>query len=140
MLRSALLFITILLTTSTLAQKVTITVTDIRNTDGHIQLAIFNTAQQFDDDAPISRKRFPKSNVKNGTLSISLDLPDGTYGIGLLDDENNDKEMDYNFIGMPTEGFGFSDYYHTGWSRPTFDDFDFIKKGTKAITIKIRYI
>ena len=126
---------------TTLAQSITVNITDIRNSDGHIQIAIFKTAEQFDNDNPIKRLRFAKTGLKDGQLSVNIDLPAGTYAFGMLDDENNDKEMDYNFIGMPQEGFGFSDYYHTGWSRPEFDDFDFeLKGGQKTVTMKVRYI
>ena len=138
--RLLLLLAPFLLCSNAIAHPITIKITDIRNSNGHIQLAIFETAQQFDDDAPIARKRFSKTSVKNGQLTITLELPPGTYGIGLLDDENNDKTMNYNFIGMPQEGFGFSDYYHTGWSRPEFDDFDFEHKSTSTLTMKVRYI
>ena len=59
----------------------------------------------------------------------------------MLDDENNDTEMEYNWVGIPQEGFGFSDYYHTGLSRPVLADFDFVlgEEG-KAVTMKIRYM
>jgi uncharacterized protein (DUF2141 family) len=66
----------------------------------------------------------------------------GIYGLSLLDDENNNGNMEYNFLGIPKEGFGFSDYYHTGLTKPKFDAFKFsIDEGqTRKITIRIRYI
>lgn len=63
----------------------------------------------------------------------------GTYGVALLDDEDSDTKMDYGLV-MPKEGFGFSDYYHTGWSSPKFDDFKFELNGNKSIKIQIRYL
>jgi uncharacterized protein (DUF2141 family) len=36
--------------------------------------------------------------------------------------------MNYNFIGISKGGFGFSDYYHTGLTRPEFDAFCFVLK------------
>lgn len=42
---------------------------------------------------------------------------------------------------LPNEGFGFSNYYHKGMSQPSFNQFDFyLKKETKEIEIKIRYM
>ncbi|MDD4150792.1 MAG: DUF2141 domain-containing protein, partial [Bacteroidales bacterium] len=75
------------------------------------------------------------------TINVSyIDIKPGQYGIALLDDENNDKQMNYSFF-IPTEGFGFSNYYATGLSKPSFDKFcfDFGKKD-KTIVIKVRYI
>ena len=70
-----------------------------------------------------------------------MNLDSGTYGISVLDDENVNNRMDYNFIGIPKEGFGFSNYFHTGLSKPHFDKFKFeIKKGKVAlIDIRLRY-
>jgi uncharacterized protein (DUF2141 family) len=50
--------------------------------------------------------------------------------------------MEYNFIGIPKEGFGFSDYYHSGLTKPKFDAFKFTleKEKKKKITIKVRYM
>jgi len=46
--------------------------------------------------------------------------------------------MEYNFLGIPKEGFGFSDYYHTGITRPKFDDFRFTVVQGQDIKIKVR--
>jgi uncharacterized protein (DUF2141 family) len=50
--------------------------------------------------------------------------------------------MEYNFLGIPKEGFGFSDYYHKGIKKPKFDSYKFSinKDQTKRITIRIRYM
>ncbi len=77
----------------------------------------------------------------NGCLSVRLEIEPGHYGIALMDDENNDDLMEYNFLGIPREGFGFSDFYAKGFKRPVFSDFDFIMTdSTKNIRIVIRYI
>ena len=86
-------------------------------------------------------KRFGKELVENGSLTVSISIPEGLYGIALLDDENSDDLMDYNWLGMPREGFGFSDFYLKGLRRPVFSDFDFIMTGPKKdIRIVIRYM
>lgn len=75
-------------------------------------------------------------------MYIKFTLPPGTYGFTLIDDENHNGDIDYNWIGLPKEGFGFSDYYHNGMVKPHFDTFKFqLKAGEeKKITPKIRYI
>ena len=70
-------------------------------------------------------------------MTIKIKLKPGTYGISILDDENNDGKMDYKLIRIQKEGYGFSNYYHTGMSRPNFEDFDFII-GNKNIFVKIK--
>jgi uncharacterized protein (DUF2141 family) len=75
-------------------------------------------------------------------MTVQFALEPGVYGLCLLDDENNNGKMEYNFLGMPKEGFGFSDHYHTGITKPKFDSFKFTlsKNQDKDVTIKVRYI
>jgi uncharacterized protein (DUF2141 family) len=75
-------------------------------------------------------------------MRVHFSLEPGTYGLALLDDENSSELMEYKFLGIPKEGFGFSDYYHKGLKKPKFDSFKFtIDKGQKkSITIRIRYM
>lgn len=119
-----------------------IQVSELRSNEGHIIVAIFDNEKSFVDEDPKMHKTFKKTKVKNGRLNLRFDLPAGSYGITIVDDENKNGEMDYNFVGMPKEGFGFSDYYHTGLTKPTLNDFKVqIKKGkTNKINCKVRYI
>ncbi len=50
--------------------------------------------------------------------------------------------MNYSLIGIPIEGFGFSDYYHTGLKRPEFDEFCFVLKNNQnqRILCRIKYM
>jgi len=141
MKKSLLTLLLVLLTNLSWSQTVNITVSGIRNTKGSLRLQFFTSSENFDKRAPSLVKTVSKSAVKNGTLTVTYSgLDAGLYGIALLDDENNNKEMDYGIM-LPDEGFGFSDYYHKGLSQPTFSQFDFyLKKETKDIKIKVRYM
>jgi uncharacterized protein (DUF2141 family) len=119
---------------------VNIRISGIRNTSGNIRLAFYSSQENFENEKPLFVKTISKKEISKGTLSATYTLQPGTYGIAMLDDENGNKEMDYGLV-MPKEGFGFSDYYHTGMSRPTFSDFKFtLKNEAKAIQIKVRYL
>jgi len=86
-------------------------------------------------------RKTPKKEVRNNALTITYsDLELGLYGLAILDDENANDKMDYGLM-LPKEWFSFSDYYHTGMTRPKFDRFDFIL-GTvvKTVSIKGRYL
>lgn len=124
------------------AQQVEVVVTHIRSSKGSIQIGLFKDAKSFKDEKPYKIVNYPKTNFQKGTVSLKLDMPPGVHGISLIDDENNNKELDYNMIRMPKEGFGFSDYYHTGFTKPTFDDFKFtLSDGeTKKVVVKMRYM
>ena len=123
-------------------KTIDITITNIRNSQGDIRIGLCKDDENFQKEKSFKVVPFKKQNLVNGTLHVKIELEPGTYGMSLLDDENSNTKMDYNFIGMPKEGFGFSNYYHTGFTKPHFDDFKFThQKNSKTnVVIKIRYI
>lgn len=119
---------------------ITVKVTNIRNNSGKLQLQIYRTAENFKKEIPWKVRLFEKDAVKNNTMTcVITGIEPGEYGVALLDDENSNKEMDYSMF-VPDEGFGFSDYYHTAWSKPKFESFKFQLKEDKTVTIKVRYV
>lgn len=121
--------------------NVTINITHLRSGKGNVIVQVFNTQQGFKDSKPIAKFKYAKSAVANGTLKVKCKLKPGSYGLALLDDENSNGKMDNNVIGMPKEGFGFSDYYHTGMTRPVLDDFKIdVKEMPVLTTMKVRYL
>ncbi len=120
--------------------SVHVKITHIRNTKGRIQLQIYKDQASFAKETPWRTKLIAKQDLKGSTMNYTIPgLAEGTYGIAILDDENRNTEMDYSFL-VPKEGFGFSNYYHTSWSRPGFDDFKFQVKEDTDVTIKVRYM
>ena len=121
-------------------QTVSIAITNLENNKGNVQLGVFTNQKDFKADKPIKLLKFSKSKMKDGKLTVSVSLAPGTYGIALLDDENKNGEMDWGWV-MPDEGFGFSNYYHTGMSRPTFDQFKFkVGNSDMSVKVKVRYL
>lgn len=121
-------------------QTITINVSGIRSKAGSIRIQFFDNKNNFDDEKPLFTKTAPKTNMQGGSLSVSYAVKPGTYGIAILDDENNNQKMDYGFI-LPNEGFGFSDYYHSGMSRPDFRKFSFVMDaGNRNVQIRLRYL
>lgn len=123
------------------AQNVEVMIKGIKSEKGQIVIGVFKDQKTFHTEKAFLSKSFPKSGIENGEMKIQLTLEPGTYGLTLLDDENMNSLMEYNFLGIPREGFGFSDYWHTGITKPKFEDFSFtLNAGEKrSVTIKIRY-
>jgi len=115
---------------------------NLQSSDGSIIVSIFEDQKEFEDDRPTKRiSILKKDNMDTGIFEAELTLPPDTYGLALVDDENNDGEMNFNWMGMPKEGFGFSNYYHSGLSRPKFSDFSFnLTEGIKTLKMKIKYM
>ncbi len=124
------------------AQNVEVTITGIRSDKGQIAIGVFKDNETFQKEDAFLDKQFVKKEIANGVMKVQFSLDPGIYGLSLLDDENSNGKMEYNFLGIPKEGFGFSDYYHKGITKPKFDAFKFSLDNdqTRRITIRIRYM
>lgn len=123
------------------AQRVTeIKVTDIRSAKGKILLNVFKDNASYDDEKPYKKFTFDKKEIINGTLVLHCDLEPGVYGFTMVDDENDNGKIDKNFIGIPKEGFGFSNFFMEKMKKPTFDDFKVDLKSQPKIVIKVKYM
>lgn len=123
------------------SQTVEVTVTGIRSDKGQIAIGLFLDDESFRREAAFLELQFPKKNIRDGVMAVSFSLEPGVYGLTLLDDEDNNQLMQYNFLGLPKEGFGFSGYYHTGITRPKFEDFRFtvVQDQEVKITVRMKY-
>ncbi|MCB0696522.1 MAG: DUF2141 domain-containing protein [Chitinophagaceae bacterium] len=124
------------------AGEVVVTIKNLESNKGSIRLHVYTGEEDFHNKKPYKILTYSKQKETNGILVLRVTLPAGEYGISLLDDENNNKQMDYNIVHMPKEGFGFSDYYHSGLSMPQYKNFKFILEEAtpKNVTVKMRYL
>lgn len=138
-----LFLVTVLFFSSLLmnAQIITIEFTNIRSSKGQLLLGVYTNQTNYSNKKAIKKQTVLKTKLVDGKLTAVIKgLAPGTYGIALLDDEDFDREMNYGFF-LPKEGFAFSNYYHTGMSKPTFDDFEFtLGNEDKKVVMKIRYL
>ena len=97
----------------------------------------------MDSDAAWTGKGKPVTgrHAKATADSLELVFPDlapGKYAIRLMHDENDNGKLDTNLVGMPVEGYGFSNNPQV-MRKPTFDEarVDVPAAGT-AIDITLR--
>ncbi len=124
------------------AQNVEVIIKGIRSVKGQIAIGVFKDDKTFQKEEAFLNIQFPKKDISNGEMRVQFSLEPGIYGLSMLDDENSNGKMEYNFLGIPKEGFGFSDYYLSGFKKPKFDAFKFTldKEQKRTITVRIRYI
>jgi hypothetical protein len=121
---------------------ISVTIKDIKTPKGQILMGIYKDDVSFDKEIPYKKVQSFKTKISNGTLILEVKLEPGKYGISLMDDENFNGKMDFSFLGIPKEGFGFSNYYHTGLTKPKLNSFAFEvldNKNTK-VEVKMRYM
>ncbi len=101
---------------------------------GALQVLLFDNAENFENfTAPIKTKRFPADGRK--TLAIT-NVQAGEYALLVYHDENDNKQLDLNFIGIPKEPIGFSNEYRPRGS-PTFRNARFTFAPGKTEPIKM---
>lgn len=110
----------------------------IQNTDGQIELSIYNDPKVF----PEVGKTFKMVRIDSKIGEIVYEftnLPAGEYAIATFHDENNDKECNTNLIGVPTEAFAFSNNFRPFLSAPDFSDCSFKIEKNMEISIEMVY-
>lgn len=124
------------------AQNIEVIFTAIKSTEGQIIINIFNNEKNFDEGKPIKRVKFKKNKLVSGVMVSTFSLEPGVYGFCLVDDENSNDDIDYGFLGIPKEGFGFSNFYLSGLRKPKFEMFKFTvtKDQKQKVYMKIRYM
>lgn len=122
-------------------QTLDVQIRNIRNTKGQLCIAIFADQIGFKTEKPVWEMKYCKKELTTSELRIRIPIKEGKYGLSILDDENKDGEMNYGILGIPCEGFGFSNYAHKGIKVPNFNDFSFyIEKNEKLeILVVVKY-
>ena len=113
---------------------------NIKNDNGDILIGLYSDGQNF--PRKTSDGRIVKAS-KDGVVVEFSDLKPGLYAISVLHDENSNKDMDQSRIGIPKEGFGFSNNAKGSLGPPSFEKAKFQllpgKKNT-LISIDLRYL
>jgi len=116
----------------------TVTVQNIRNDRGDIRLSVFASAAEWPSHS--SMKDDYVLPAHTGSVVFKLDLPPGTYAINGFHDENRNKEIDRSALGIPEEGYFFSNNAKPFLSAPSFDAAKFsLPPEGAAITIDVDY-
>lgn len=93
---------------------------------------LFNQADGFPSSA---EKGIRKGAVKaSDKFFVIQDLPTGNYAVSVIHDENSNNELD-TFMGIPKEGFGFSNNPRIYFGPPDFNESMF--KLESDLTIKV---
>ena len=110
----------------------------IENTNGQIELSVYNDAKVFPEVG--KTYKMVRIDAKVGEITYEFtNLPAGEYAIATFHDENNDKECNTNLIGVPTEAFAFSNDFRPFLSAPDFSDCSFKVDKNMEISIEMVY-
>ncbi|NTW52996.1 MAG: DUF2141 domain-containing protein [Chlorobiaceae bacterium] len=121
--------------------KITVTVNNLRSSNGDLVVALFNSKQGFPGKLNSAIRKTVVS--AEGTLHevVFNDVPYGTWAVTVQHDENRNGKLDSNFLGMPKEGVGTSNNPRSKFGPPSFDSASFtVDKGETELAINLRYL
>src|SRR5262245_36276949 len=88
------------------AGELTVEITGIRTDKGSLMVSVVNSEAGWNNqEKPVAASKLAATG-KNAVLHFNL--PAGSYAVQVMHDENDNGKVDSNFMGIPTEGYGFS--------------------------------
>jgi uncharacterized protein (DUF2141 family) len=113
----------------------------IRNSRGAVACALFESADGFPKEFLrfASNLMMVKVRATKATCNFA-DISPGTYAIAAIHDENRDGQLETNWMGVPNEGYGFSNNAKGALGPPSFEAASFSYNGQSLyITITLQY-
>ena len=127
--------------TTVINQNLKITITRLHSNEGVVLVSLFKDGSGYPDDAA---KAFGKEKgyiVEKSSTIIFKSVPPGSYAVAILHDENNNQKMDKNMLGIPKEGYGFSNNASAPFGPPSYKkaSFTHTTNGQTEIQVKAKY-
>jgi uncharacterized protein (DUF2141 family) len=120
--------------------KLQVTVTQIKGLKGDIIVGI------FDNDKDFLKKPIEAKTTKASADSITVvfeNIKPGKYAVSVIHDANKNQDLDKNKLGIPKEGFGFSNDAMGALGPPAFESAQFDLTPSQKdldIDIKMKYM
>jgi uncharacterized protein (DUF2141 family) len=88
----------------------------------------------------LARQRVPfAAGATAAEACFALSAP-GVYAVAVYHDENDDHDFNRNALGMPIEGYGFSNDAPATLGLPDFDQVRFtLPPGESRLLVRLRY-
>ena len=128
------LAILLLLSKLALAAQLTVTISDVEQGKGHLMIGLYASETEFNRGKASFHTKVKAERGQE--VAIFEQLPDGEYAIKMYQDENGNNKMDFNMMGIPKEGYGFSNNVGM-FGSPSYKEAKFSVKEKTAIDIDL---
>jgi uncharacterized protein (DUF2141 family) len=114
---------------------------DIRNSTGTVACALFESPAGFPSEFLHSATNVMIIKIRKSQARCDFeDIPPGTYAMVVIHDENMNGKLDTNALGIPKEGYGFSNDAKKWLGTPAFSDASFTYDGQNVdMTMSLHY-
>ncbi len=119
------------------AADLTVRIDGVRNQVGQLMLSLVDSSAGWENQVKPVAGRQVAADAKTIELVFS-DLVAGDYALMVFHDENDNGKLDSNLIGMPVEGYGFSNNPQV-MRKPTWDESRFtLAEDGQVVVIDLR--
>ena len=114
---------------------------NIRNSTGTVACALFESPTGFPTEFLHAATNIMMIKVRATKARCDFeDIPPGTYALAVIHDENMNGKLDLNMLGIPKEGYGFSNDATAALGAPSFSAASFPYNGHNLeLTISLNY-
>lgn len=129
----ALFFFLAPLAISNAQSSLKVEIIDLENNKGVVIVALLDNQEKDVMDKTVK--------ISDNKCTLTFEgVKKGQYAIRFFHDENQNKELDTNFLGIPKEGFGFSNDAMGKFGPKDFSEWLFDVSDDTKITITTQHI
>ena len=105
------------------AADLEVSIEGLRSPEGHTRVALhrYTAGVAFSGDDGIVAKMSRPTDA-GGVRIVFASLPPGDYAVAAFHDADGNGELGTNILGIPTEGYGFSNGARGFMGPPSFED------------------
>ena len=120
------------------SSKLTVQVQGVRQPRGEVAITIYPDQKRrfLAKGGKVARERVKAA----ASVRTCFWLPAGGYAVAIYHDSDGDRDFDRTLVGLPAEGFGFSNDPETKVGLPPLSAVRFQLSGEKTVPIQMKYL
>jgi uncharacterized protein (DUF2141 family) len=123
------------------SSNLVIKLNSLKNSKGRVCLTVFSGPKGFPAGGTGSSLKSSRCVAASGGSVTFTNLPLGNYAIAAIHDINSDGRLNTNPLGVPSEGFGFSNNPPIRFGPASFADSQVFVSGAQTVVqIQMRYL
>lgn len=116
----------------------TVIIEGLKETSGTVEVALYNTEETYLSEEE-AYSWLKEKVTSNSVIVVFENVPKGKYTFAGYHDENNNEKMDKS-LGIPKEGFFFSNNVKASFGAPDYKDALFIIDKDTEQKVTLQYV
>lgn len=121
------------------AQTLNVEINKVKSNKGKILLSLYNAEKGFPYESTSCIKIFTLQPKAGKVVLTTSEIPTGVYAIALFHDADENGKLSTNMLGMPKEGYAFSNDASGFLGLPSFKSASFRFQSDTTIFIQMKH-